>query len=101
MDGAAYGTDAWWAGILAGRESDRRPLRVYCLAWGISVSQFYYRRSKAEQRDSAAASGFREYVLPARDVQSSGVSLRIGAVHIELAPGFDANTLRAVLACCR
>lgn len=101
MEDATYGTDAWWAGLLAGREADPRTLAAYCSAWGVSVSQFYYRRSKAQRCDSDPAPGFREYVLPAAGSQSSGVSLRFGAVQIELAPGFDANTLRAVLACCR
>ena len=100
MELATFGSDAWWTGVLAGRDSDPRPLATYCSALGISVSQYYYRRGKAERR-SLSTSEFREYALPATAAMASGVSLRLGGIQIELAPGFDAATLRAVLACCR
>ncbi len=100
MKVAICGTDAWWAEVVAKRESDPRTLKMYCAALGISVSQFHYRR-KVQRLGSA--SNFREYALPAaaQSTAGSGVNLRFGAVTIELAPGFDADTLRAVLACCR
>ena len=100
MEGAKFGSDAWWAGVLAGRDSDPRPVAAYCSALGISVSQFYYQRGKAERR-SLPVAGFREYALSSPAAAASGVSLRLGGVQIELAPGFDVDTLRAVLACCR
>ncbi len=105
--------EARWGGLLAAfAQQDSGSAAVFCARHQVSVAQFYYQRRKALVRQSSrlpqrTEQAFREYalaplatLLPAAPV-ASGVSLRVGDVLVEVAPGFDAAVLRAVLSCCR
>jgi len=105
--------EARWGGLLAAfAQQDSGSVAAFCVRHRVSVAQFYYQRRKALAGQSRrlpkpAEPAFREYalapltaLLPA-PVTTTGVSLRIGDVWVELAPGFDPVVLRKVLSCCR
>jgi len=110
----------WWDGLLSAFEQQQElGVAAFCLSRGVRPWQFHYQRRKREREggsglvEAEAEPVFREYLLPsalppapareARPVPAAGSPIRIhvGTLVIELAPGFDGASLRAVLACCR
>lgn len=108
----------WWDGLLSAFEQQQElGVSAFCLSRGVRPWQFHYqRRKRKRKRESSLVEAepvFREYLLPSASPAApamdgrpdraacSPIRLHVGTVVIELAPGFDEASLRAVLACCR
>ena len=91
---------ARWRGVRNEWAGSGLSKAAFCREQGVPVWQFYYWQRRLQELAAAAASeapGFAE--VSASADRDSGVRLRLheGLV-VELEPGFDAGTLRAVLA---
>jgi transposase-like protein len=91
---------AYWRRLVAQQAASSLSASAFCREEHINLNQFYRwrRRFRGERSEANLGAGFLELVPYSSRGDNSGIRIRLGAeVSIEVEPGFDAATLRAVV----
>ena len=93
--------EKFWRQAMGEAERSGKTVRGFCQDRGLKDNQFYSWRRELKLRDAERSEqpGFVELVPPAGANVAAGVSVKIDErIRIVLERGFDAETLKAVLA---
>jgi len=83
-----------WAQRVAEQQASGASAAAWCAQWEVPVAAFYTWRRRVLGEATAVAPPWAAVDAPA----TPGLTLRVGALTIEVVPGFDPQLLAAVLA---
>ncbi len=91
-----------WRELLEDQRSSNMSVKEWCESEGISTTTYYYWRKRVSVAPAASsapplAPRWLPVVLEDATPCSSGLTLRVGRVSMDICAGFDRNLLRATL----
>jgi transposase len=91
-------TERQWRQWIAAWQASGLSVRVFCARHGLAEPSFYAWRKKLMRRDAAAPAFVPVQVVP-EEAEAEGVTVVLaGGRTVRVRPGFDAATLRRVVA---
>jgi putative transposase len=90
-----------WSGLVQQQQASGLSVLAFCRQEGVSSKSFYRHRQRCRQGAVVAPVGFVELRPVAAPPPVTGVAVVVGEWRVEVAAGFDPQTLRRVCACLR